>query len=201
MNPQYLGIVCTFPADAAPPFPEWPNPPPYWRNDHGASPPPEPSGSACGWRDRIEDPLFAVEDMVLIGLDERENRVFVDLADGSGRAEAETKLRAFGVPPEAVYIAVVGEATPLTTTANTAASATSGCDHLQQYCRPLVGGYQITFARDGGSPTVTPARSASPPSRTASHDSSPPRTARMTNGTWTIRAIISLIIARMSTTE
>lgn len=105
------------------------------------------------WRHRIEGPVFALEAVVLIDLDERENRLFIGLADESGRAEAEAKLREVGVPLEVVRIAVVGEATPQATRANAAAAVTSvGCGHLQDYCRPLIGGYQIAFARDGGAP-------------------------------------------------
>jgi hypothetical protein len=101
------------------------------------------------WREQI-GPVFELEGVVLLDLDEQRNRLTVGLKDESGRAEAEAKVRELGVPREVVRIAIYGEPKPLTGNANAAASVTSaGCSWLRDVCRPLVGGFEISFVQDG----------------------------------------------------
>jgi hypothetical protein len=101
------------------------------------------------WRDRLE-PVFSLDGVILMDLDERTGRVTVGLADEGARAGAEARVRDLGVPLEAVDITVTGVPRPQAAR-GTAAFATSafGCTHLQSFCRPLMGGAQITYFRDG----------------------------------------------------
>lgn len=105
------------------------------------------------WRDLVENPLFAIEQVVLIDVDERENRLFIGLTDEGGRQKAEAVLSGLGAPSRMVRMEVIGAALPQSGSAAPTASSEPGtCTHLQGYCRPLMGGFQIVFARDGGSP-------------------------------------------------
>jgi hypothetical protein len=107
------------------------------------------------WRDRVEGPLFAIEQVVLVDLDERENRLFIGLADEGGRAEAEALLRQLQAPSGMIRMEVIGAGLPLAgSAAGTASSDPGTCVHLQGICRPLMGGFQIAFARDGGPPVI-----------------------------------------------
>jgi len=108
------------------------------------------------WRDRIEGPVFSLEGVVLIDLDERSNRLVVGIRDESSHSAAQARVQETGVPMEAVRIAVYGEADLQVGKSSAAASiSTSGCTNLRQYCRPLVGGYQLTFFQDGTQKTCT----------------------------------------------
>lgn len=107
------------------------------------------------WRDRIENPLFAIEQVVLVDLDERENRLFIGLTDEGGRREAEALLSGLGAPSRMVRMEVIGAALPQSgSAAGTASSEPGTCTHLQQVCLPLMGGFQIAFARDEGIPNL-----------------------------------------------
>jgi hypothetical protein len=107
------------------------------------------------WRDRVEDPLFAIEQVVLVDLDERENRLFVGLTDEGGRQKAEAVLSGLGAPAGMVRLEVIGAALPQLGSATATASSDPGtCVHLEGMCRPLIGGFQIAFGRDGGPPVI-----------------------------------------------
>jgi hypothetical protein len=107
------------------------------------------------WRDRVEDPLFAIEQVVLVDIDERDNRIFIGLTDEGGRAEAELLLRELRAPAGMIRVEVIGAALPQSgSAAGTASSDPGTCLHLQGICRPLMGGFQIAFGRDGGSPVI-----------------------------------------------
>ncbi len=101
------------------------------------------------WRDRIA-PIFDLEAVVLLDLDEQHNRLTVGLKDESGRPDVGARVRELGIPPRAVHLTVVGEPTSLAAGHTATASTSSqGCYSLQEYCRPLIGGYQISFLQDG----------------------------------------------------
>lgn len=101
------------------------------------------------WRERVREPLFALDAVVLLDLDERDNRLFIGLSNESARAATEARLRELGIPSAAYTAGAVTPPMPLgTAQATTAAPALSGCGQLDAYCRPLMGGYKITYFRD-----------------------------------------------------
>lgn len=65
-------------------------------------------------------------------------------------SSAQAPVQELDVPVEAVRIAVYGEAEPeVGSSGEVAFTAASGCVHLRGLCYPAIGGYQITFFRDG----------------------------------------------------
>lgn len=101
------------------------------------------------WRDRAA-PVFGLDAVVALDLDEQRNRLTFGLKDASGRAEVEARIADLGIPLQAVHLEVIGQSMSLASRSMAAASMTStGCTHLREFCRPLIGGYQITFLQDG----------------------------------------------------
>jgi hypothetical protein len=104
------------------------------------------------WRGRVLEPLFALDGVTMLDVDERENRLVVGLADESGRAEAQARLAELGVPLAMVALKVVGRGRPLSGTAGAAMAPTyTGCTSVYSSCRPLIGGIKISFYRDNNS--------------------------------------------------
>lgn len=103
------------------------------------------------WRTIAEDEVLPMEGVVLIDLDEKANQVTVGLRGESYRSEVEARVGQLDVPAAAVRLQVYGTPTPL---ANDVLS-TTGCNHLQGTCRPLIGGYQTTFYKDGSQAACT----------------------------------------------
>jgi hypothetical protein len=103
-----------------------------------------------GWRERLE-PVFEMEQVRMLDVDEMANRIAIGLSDESGRGLVESKARELGVPLEALRVTTVGEARSLAgraASASAAAAMSTGCAFLTDYCRPLRGGIEIRFIRD-----------------------------------------------------
>lgn len=81
------------------------------------------------WRDRMTDPVLAVDGVVFTDLDEARNRVTVGVTSDAARAAAKAALADVGVPLEAV---VFEDTEPVELAAT-----------LQDYNRPIEGGLQI----------------------------------------------------------
>lgn len=99
------------------------------------------------WREQVRAPLFDVEEVALLDLDERTNRLFVGLTRESGRGAALAVLRRAGVPEEAVTVGGVSLDEPIDP--NFSEQTAIGCTSLRDICRPLMGGLQTVFMRDG----------------------------------------------------
>jgi hypothetical protein len=110
------------------------------------------------YRDRSLEMVLNVDGATYMDLDERANRVVVGISDESRREEVEARFEKAGVPAEAVRVVVTGKLEENTT--------------LQQFHRPLEGGWQIQNANGGictlGIMTSNPAGGA-PSFVTASH--------------------------------
>jgi hypothetical protein len=110
------------------------------------------------YRDRAADLVLSAEGATYLDLDERANRVVVGVEDESQRAEVEALFEKAGVPSKATEVVVTGKIEDNTT--------------LQQFHRPLEGGWQIQSANGAictlGFMTRNPAGGA-PAFVTASH--------------------------------
>lgn len=106
-----------------------------------------------GWRDRMTDPVLAEDGVVFVDLDEKRNRVVVGVADASGRAAAQARVAALGVPAGAVEFeqAAYPETLAPIVYAPDDYSAPFNGSTLNDYRRPLQGGLQIAFRRTGQS--------------------------------------------------
>lgn len=100
-------------------------------------------------RDRLVNPLFELDGVTMLDVDERENRLTVGLADEAARPAAEARVRELGVPRNLVSLKVVGRGEPLSASASAASMAPAYCASVTSYCRPLIGGISITYNRDG----------------------------------------------------
>ena len=87
------------------------------------------------FRDRSADPVLDVKGTTFMDLDEQANRVTVGIIDESVRPEVEARFKEAGIPAEATEIVVSGELVEDLT--------------LQQYSRPLMGGFQIQNQNGG----------------------------------------------------
>jgi hypothetical protein len=81
------------------------------------------------WRDRILEPVLELEGVTFIDLDEAANRLVVGVEDASAQDPAVQRVQAAGVPLQALQFEVSG---PLEMDQT-----------LQQFARPLLGGYRI----------------------------------------------------------
>lgn len=103
------------------------------------------------WRDRLVDEVFQLDDVSLLDLDEKQNRVVIGLDDGSGRAAVRETLTELGIPPAAIIIEVTGRTVPdvgVTTPLVEPAAFRRG-HTLRNFRRPLEGGLQVQFAGQG----------------------------------------------------
>lgn len=82
-----------------------------------------------GWRDGAADAAFEQDDATFLDLDEVQNRITVGLLSEDARAAVSERLAKSGVPLEAVNFEVSGPVEMEQT--------------LQNFFRPLMGGYQI----------------------------------------------------------
>ncbi|MDZ7778673.1 MAG: hypothetical protein U5R14_01900 [Gemmatimonadota bacterium] len=83
-----------------------------------------------GWRNAAFQAVIALDDVAILDLDERANKVFVGLETGSQRDQILTALEEAGIPSDAVQVEVVG---PNRTSAT-----------LLSRVRPLLGGLYTT---------------------------------------------------------
>lgn len=90
------------------------------------------------WRDAATFPVLGAEGAVAVDLDEHRNAITVWVADENARAGVEAELERAGVPLRAAIVEVTGVPESYQT--------------LQNFFRPLQGGYQI---QNGGGGTCT----------------------------------------------
>lgn len=88
------------------------------------------------FRDRSADAVLDVKGATFMDLDEQTNTLTVGIADEAARAEVEARFKEAGVPFEATQIVVSGDIVEDIT--------------LQQFSRPLQGGWQIQNNSTGG---------------------------------------------------
>jgi hypothetical protein len=87
------------------------------------------------FRERSADAVLDVSGVTFLDLDEESNTITVGVESEAPQGEVEAKFKEAGVPPEATQIVVTGKFTEDVT--------------LQQFQRPLQGGWQIQNANGG----------------------------------------------------
>jgi hypothetical protein len=98
------------------------------------------------WRDAAHSHVFPLDGVVFLDLDEAWNRVTIGIRDESFRLVVEAAAMDARIPLAALRFIIVGEA--IQQIGETAASS-GGCTSLRGVCRPLAGGFQIGFYKDG----------------------------------------------------
>ena len=87
------------------------------------------------WREQIEEPLFALDGVVMLDLDERLNQLTVGVEAPSDQERVSELLNRYGIPAAAVRVEVTGTIVPTSTLSNP--------------IRPLQGGLRISSAAGG----------------------------------------------------